>query len=274
MSLFANDCVLYMAGNNWLSVQRKKQSDFDEVIAWTFRNNLRLNPGKTKAMNFGSSNRLAELDYSEHFNACGHNIVYVKQHMYLGIVFDSTMSLGPLTKDIKKRVTNKIFMLRKLRKYLTFESAVTVYKQTILPIIDYAIFLMIACTKEMKNDFQNLQNDILIICTMTCLADRVKKLHEKCKIISLEQRMRKQLLWLMYILSRDHVFLQVPNRVTRNALKITFKVPNKITPVYEKSPFYIGTKLWNELSVETQDSTDIFEFKKHIARMNRRYKKL
>ena len=111
---------------------------------------------------------------------------------------------------------------------------------------------------------------------MTRLADRVsiKKLHEKCKIISLEQRMRKQLLWLMYILSRDQVFLQVPNRVTRNALKITFKVPSKITPVYEKSPFYIGTKLWNELSVETQDSTDIFEFKKHIARMNRRYKKL
>ena len=44
--------------------------------------------------------------------------------------------------------------------------------------------------------------------------------------------------------------------------------------VHEKSPFYIGTKLWNELSVETQSSTDIFEFKKHIARLNCRYKKL
>ena len=43
--------------------------------------------------------------------------------------------------------------------------------------------------------------------------------------------MRKQLLWLMYILSRDGVFLKVPNRVPRSAEKGTFKVPAKILPV-------------------------------------------
>ena len=50
MSLFADDCVLYFPGNNWLSVHRKIQLDFDAIIEWTFRNNLRLNPGKIKAM--------------------------------------------------------------------------------------------------------------------------------------------------------------------------------------------------------------------------------
>ena len=64
-------------------------------------------------------------------------------------------------------------MLRKIRKYLTFDAAVTVYKQTILPIIDYAGFLLIACKMEDKNDVQKFQNDILRICTMSCLADRV-----------------------------------------------------------------------------------------------------
>ena len=45
----------------------------------------------------------------------------------------------------------------------------------------------------------------------------------------------------------------------------------KILPVYERSPYYVGTKLWNELPVRVQESHDIFAFKKEIARMNRVY---
>ena len=69
--------------------------------------------------------------------------------------------------------------------------------------------MLITCNKENRSDFQKLQNDILQICTLFRLADRVsiQELHTKCNIISLEQRMRKQLLWLMYILSKDVVFI-------------------------------------------------------------------
>ena len=48
----------------------------------------------------------------------------------------------------------------------------------------------------------------------------------------------------------------------------------KILPVYERSPYYVGTKLWNELPVRVQEYHDIFAFKKEIARMNRVYIKL
>ena len=52
------------------------------------------------------------------------------------------MSLMPLLKNVKKRVSNKIFQLRKIRRYMTFDAAVLVYKQTILPILDYSGFLL------------------------------------------------------------------------------------------------------------------------------------
>ena len=143
MSLFADDCVLYLSGNNWQTLYEKIQSDFDAILEWTFKNNLRLNPSKTKAMIFGSRARLANMDTPACFMACGNNIGFVK-HYYLGMMIDSTMSLIPLTKDIKKRILNKIFKLRKLRKFLTFDAAISVYKQTILPIIDYAGFLLIS----------------------------------------------------------------------------------------------------------------------------------
>ena len=52
----------------------------------------------------------------------------------------------------------------------------------------------------------------------------IEKLHAKCKGISLEQRRKKQLLSLMFMLSHDKNYLHVPGRVTRNADRIMFKV--------------------------------------------------
>ena len=86
--------------------------------------------------------------------------------------------------------------------------------------------------------------------------------------------MRMQLLWLMFILSRDETFLKKHNRVTWTAEKIVFNVPAKILLVYENSPYYTGTKLWNELSKNIQESPDVFSFKKEIRKLNRVYAKL
>ena len=58
------------------------------------------------------------------------------------------------------------------------------------------------------------------------------------------------------------MFLRVPTRMTRSADKIVFKVQTNILPVYERSPFYIGTTLWNELSKTVQDSPGVFALKK------------
>ena len=50
----------------------------------------------------------------------------------------------------------------------------------------------------------------------------------------------------MYILSRDDDFLRV------------LEVPAKITPIYERSPYHIGTELWNELPKSIQDCDDTY----------------
>ena len=38
-----------------------------------------------------------------------------------------------------------MFYLRKIRKYLNEKAAVSIYKQSILPIVDYAGFLLLSC---------------------------------------------------------------------------------------------------------------------------------
>ena len=157
------------------------------------------------------------------------------------------MYLQPLWKNVYKHINQKRFMLRKISRFITFQAAILIYKQTSLPIIDYAGFMLVAYNELIKEDFQILQNDILRICSRYARSDKISidRLHKECNIIGIEQCMRRQLLWLMYLLSKNVEYQRIANRETRSANKIIFKVPNTITHLYEHSPCYIGTKLWN-----------------------------
>ena len=70
------------------------------------------------------------------------------------------MSLGPLCKSVEKRVIGKLYMLRKMRKHLTY-------------IFDYSGFLLLACNKDKKMDLQIIQNDALHFCDNTRRNDSV-----------------------------------------------------------------------------------------------------
>ena len=264
--MFADDCVIYLSGNNWQIIHRRLHRDFDAILDWTYRNNLRLNP----------RHRISNLDNPVPFNAGVNVIQFVKSHVYLGITLDSTMSLAPLRRNIKKRVSNMIFRLRKVRKYMNFDAAVAVYKQTILPIFDYSGFMLLSSNITDLDDLQILQNDVLRICTRVKLCDKVSitELHKKCKIISLKQRMQRQILWLMYLLSKEKSYLHVSGRNTRSTDKIQFKIPAKICPLYEHSPYYIGTTLWNGLSKGVQKIENVYMFKKEIGKSYNTYKKV
>ena len=156
-------------------------------------------------MIFGSRNTIAKLSNPRYFAMGNYDINFVRGYVYLGVTIDDVMSLVPLVITVKQRISDKIFMLRKISRLLTLESAVLAY---ILPIIDYAGFLIIACRKDDKRDLPVLQNDTLRICNMSRISDRVsiEELHANCKIVSLEQRRRKQLLGLMFLLSKDETF--------------------------------------------------------------------
>ena len=112
-------------------------------------------------------------------------------------------------------------------------------------------------------ELQKTQNDILHLCCKITLHSHVniKELHKKCKIISLEQ-----LLWLMYIDSKNVENRKICERDLRSTEKYIFKVDRKVGTKYQHCPFYVGTLLWNDLNAGTQFARDIFQFKQLILK--------
>ena len=266
ITMFADDCVLYYTGNNWNNVHERMQDDLNRFVAWCTANRFSLNAKKTQAMIVGNRNRLSKLGNVDPFKVFGNEVKYVKQYNYLGVILDSEMSLLPLCKNVEKRVIDKVYMLRKIRKYLTYHAALQIYKQLILPIFDYAGFLLVSCTKEKKHDLQVIQNDVLRLCGNKKREDMVLLdiMHKNAKLVSLEQRRCVQILLLMYKLSKNPDNRKIGLRNTRQQEKYIFKTDAKIGTKYANSPYYKGTNLWNKFSREEQQSEDIFMFKANI----------
>ena len=130
-----------------------------------------------------------------------------------------------------------------------------------------------ACGKYKKHDFQIMQNDILRICENKKLEDRIsiEDLHKKAKILSLEQRRAKQLLILMYKLSKNDENRAIANHITRKHTKYVFKVETKIGTKYSNSPYYKGTLLWEKLDTETLDLECLVLFKKILDKLYNKF---
>ena len=240
---------------------------------WGELNNLNLNVAKTKLLLIGTRSKLSRHVNPEPIRLYDRPVPFVKSYNYLGVILDSEMTLRPFFNHVKKIVYSKIFMLTKIRSYLTEFAAIMIYKHTILPYFEYAGFLLTACTKEDRKDLQICQNDALRVCTHIKLLDhvRIDDLHDRCKITSLEQRRCIQLLLLMYRKSKDNSLSKVFNRNTRQSNRFTFKTDSFEVTLYKRSPYYIGAKMWNDLPAEYLDLPDIYCFKARLKKDNRRY---
>ena len=60
-------------------------------------------------------------------------------------------------------------------------------------------------------------------------------------------------------------------RNTRMSTRTVFKTDSKEGPLYKRSPYFVGAKLWDALTADIIDLPDIFSFKKRLKGLNKHY---
>ena len=189
VNMFADDCLIYKIGYNWETMVPKIQTGFDQFQHWCINNRLKLNVKKTKSIVIDTNFEIKDLNLKSRFNLHNVSLENVQTFNYLGIVLDSHMTLMPLFMKVMKVVSNKICNLGKIRKCIDVNCALTVYKQTILPLLDYSGFMLISRNMSDRNNLQKLQNYALRVCFNVRLRDRfsIEVMHRQAKLLSLEQ---------------------------------------------------------------------------------------
>ena len=193
---------------------------------------------------------------------------------YLGVILDNVLSLEHMVGKAVGNTNYRHVMLRKMRGRMSRPTATLVYKQTMLPVLDYCGFLYNGITEIQHKRLQMVQNRCLRTCLKTRREYHVVDLHRDTGTDYLCVRYDMQLLLLIYkyVYGSKHdaigmgLEFQRPSaggRVMRSSGTGLLKFPTSKLMGYRKSPLYRGIALWNALPKECRlaESKDSFRAK-------------
>ena len=153
------------------------------------------------------------------------------------------------------------FMLSKIRRYIDFHTALTIYKTMILPVMEYGDIAYDNSDQKLLEKLQILQNRALRICLNRQGHIPVILLHRECKLAKLEARRIAHVRMFMYKQKGNEMIVNNMEIHTRahDALLFTTILPRN--EKYKRNIYYNGALKWNELSVQIRQCDTYETFK-------------
>ena len=261
ISQYADDTVISYAHKNQLGTQEILTRNLQYLYDWCERNKLTINVGKTKSMYFGTPHQTKNLDHSMSIKLQDTDLQVVDHYKYLGVTLDKNLNFRLHIENLLKTLKYKIYILAKLRSYLSIQSSLTIYKATILPYIDYGDIFYQAAFKGSLTKIQDSQTKALKICFKLHGNQDEKDLHARANLATLEKRRNSHILNFMYKRKDNPVYLDTKKLQTRAYQASKFTVPNFNITQFKNSILYKGSSLWNELQTETKNIPTYSAFK-------------
>ena len=161
------------------------QATLDSLMAWTNKNNMNLNPSKTKELRINFSKQ--PLDPTN-LLVKQEPVVCVKTAKLLGVTISADLKWNCHINNIVKKASQRIYYLTVLKRFgASSEHLLHVYKTVIRPIVEYACQCWHpGLTKELSHEIESIQKRALRIIVPECESYEVAL--SKCELLSLENR--------------------------------------------------------------------------------------
>ena len=114
----------------------------------------------------------------------------VDSYKYLGVYVDRNLSWDYHMKYICQRVYPKLRMLNRISSFLSQDILLLIYKQNILPIIDYGSMTWLVCSKTVSLKIERLQNHAMRSILNTNRKTCSQKMRYKLGLLTLGNRRR------------------------------------------------------------------------------------
>ena len=275
--MFADDCCIYTTGKDINETKLTFQDSVNEASAWYVNNNLPINIPKSMCMLSAPDhalNRLDDVEKSLNIFLNNETLNQVTDTPYLGITVDNSLKWNSHVMKLCKKVSSKLALLNRLRKFIDKNTLLTIYNSIIQPNIDYAISIWGYSSNSNKELITRLQHRAArIICgNMDFINVRGADLVKQLRLQSIENRRNYFTAMLMYKVSYEIA----PKRLidsfvnardthdipTRSSTNNNFQVPEPNFEFFRNSPKYQGTLLWNSLPPQLKEARSIESFKR------------
>ena len=157
VSLYADDTVLYFSGKNLDEVITIVQNDLVLLSNWCSKNRLTINCKKTKYCIYGMRSIVKKSKTHDTIISLNNTVLEkVCSYKYLGFILDDQLNFNKHMKELMNTVTHKLYLLSRIRKYLTKRASITVFKTMILSLIEYGDIIYSGTNKSNMDKIVNL----------------------------------------------------------------------------------------------------------------------
>ena len=259
--LYADDTVIFAKHKDERTAHLWVSSDLALLSRWCSRNQLTINLAKTKLMLFGTRNMLRQ-SYKLNITLSDIELQYVKHFNYLGMKLEDTLTFELHASETMRMVSHKIYLLSRIRKYITSGQAIAIYKSKVVPYFDYGDIFLMKVSQKTIDKLQKLQNRALRVCLARDGRSNVNDLHNTCNISKLNHRREAHLLNFVYKRAHGAGYNQGANRNLRRFNAPILKEVRSNNSSFEKSVLYQGATIWNRQPVEDRNIANHKLFKK------------
>ena len=206
--LYADDTTLSATGKTQEDIKVKLQLALDRLKKWCKSNGMVINTTKTKVMLITTKQRKSHLENNV-FSLTYENddLSSTSNEKILGVHVDDTLDWTFHIDNISKKIKTNLWLLSRIKAFLTLEHRVQFYKTYIQPHIDYCNVIW-GCTSQ--NNLYRIYN----------LQKRACKVILDYNVQNVNQSMK------------DLKILNIYDRVFLRKSKFMHKVANQITPSY------------------------------------------
>jgi hypothetical protein len=269
VSLFADDTLLSISGDNVEEVMRNMNKDLQLLSKWLNYNKLKLNVEKTKFMVI-TNKRIVKNEVSLNIN--DQPIERVIKMKYLGMMLDDALKLDDHVDYICKKMGRKYGFMCRANGKLTTESKILLFKSIVSPHVDYCSSLLYLITDEQMKRLQKIQNKIMRLILHCNKRTHISWMLDTLKWQSMKQRIEFNTMIFIFKIVHNMAPENLCNNIsyvrdshqhdTRSSNNIC--LPNMTMATSQNCIFYKGIKAYNNLSVEIKNSCTIKEFKRKL----------
>ena len=119
------------------TLRQYKKKDLKAVSKLLACNKLKLSIAKCEFLLVGTRNRIRKIDKDLTVSLNGELLNRVNNTKYLGIVIDEFLDWGAHIRHMKSKITKCVYLLKRIRTYISQNDALVLYKTLIQCHLDY-----------------------------------------------------------------------------------------------------------------------------------------
>ena len=269
--LYADDTTIYQISNSQHFVEQDLQMALQKLSVWCKFNGMLLNTEKTKVMLITTSQKRLHL-HNSILNLTFNNdsLKNIDNDKVLGIYIDNNLTWSIHTQFIAKKISSNLWLLSRLKDYLSLEHRVQFYKTYIQPHIDYCSTVWGGTAHSNLDRIHRLQKRAVKIILDYEYSDIACSMND-LKILNIYERIFLRKAKFMYKISKsitpsyiNAMFTFRPINETLLSLRSVntsnFHTPRPQKEIFKQSLIYSGPVIWNNLPnwLKNSDSVDSF----------------